>query len=37
MPLAYYSRAATQEFWSEHWADEDVHRVEPRAPLEALS
>ncbi len=19
MPLAYYSRAATSEFWSEHW------------------
>ena len=27
MPLAYYSRAATQEFWSEHWADQDVGRL----------
>jgi len=27
MPLAYYSRAATREFWSEHWADEDVDRL----------
>jgi SAM-dependent methyltransferase len=27
VPLAYYSRAATQEFWSEHWADEDVDRL----------
>ena len=24
MPLAYYSRAATQEFWAEHWGGEDV-------------
>lgn len=24
MPLAYYSRAATREFWSEHWAGENV-------------
>src|SRR6266545_3003553 len=39
MPLAYYSRAATQEFWSEHWADEDVHRlvhVASASPLTAL-
>ena len=27
MPLAYYSRAATQEFWSEHWGSEDVDRL----------
>jgi SAM-dependent methyltransferase len=27
MPLAYYSRAATQEFWSEHWGGEDVDRL----------
>ncbi len=27
MPLAYYSRAATQEFWSEHWAGEDIDRL----------
>src|SRR5262249_37037189 len=24
MPLAYYSRSASQEFWSEHWAGEDL-------------
>ena len=24
MPLTYYSRAATQDFWSEHWAGQDV-------------
>lgn len=24
MPLTYYSRAASQEFWSEHWAGQDV-------------
>lgn len=24
MPLAYYSRAATEEFWSEHWAGHDL-------------
>jgi len=27
MPLAYYSRAATEDFWSEHWAGEDVNRL----------
>jgi len=27
MPLAYYSRAATEEFWSEHWGGQDVHRL----------
>ena len=39
MPLAYYSRAATQEFWSEHWAGEDVDglvRVAETSPLTAL-
>ena len=24
MPLTYYSRAATQDFWSDHWAGQDV-------------
>ncbi len=36
MPLAYYSRAATEEFWSEHWAGEDVDgliQVARRSPL----
>src|SRR5262245_20454149 len=39
MPLAYYSRAATQEFWSEHWAGQDVDGlldVARRSPLTAL-
>jgi SAM-dependent methyltransferase len=27
MPLAFYSRAATQEFWTEHWGGEDVDRL----------
>ena len=39
MPLAYYSRAATQEFWSEHWAGEDVDhlvRIAAVSPLTAL-
>jgi SAM-dependent methyltransferase len=27
MPLAYYSRAATQEFWAEHWGREDLGRL----------
>lgn len=39
MPLAYYSRAATQEFWSEHWADEDVDhlvRIASVSPLTTL-
>ena len=27
MPLAYYSRAATEEFWSEHWGGQDVDRL----------
>ena len=36
MPLAYYSRAATEEFWSEHWGGEDVGEllaVARRSPL----
>ena len=39
MPLAYYSRAATQEFWSEHWGGEDVDRlvrIASASPLTAL-
>ncbi len=27
MPLAYFSRLASQEFWSEHWAGEDVRAL----------
>lgn len=39
MPLAYYSRAATQEFWSEHWRNQDPEtllRVARRSPLTLL-
>lgn len=39
MPLAYYSRAATQEFWSEHWGHQDVGelvRIAATSPLTAL-
>ena len=39
MPLAYYSRAATREFWSEHWGGEDVEglvRIASTSPLTAL-
>ena len=39
MPLAYYSRAATEEFWSEHWGGQDVDAlldVARRSPLTAL-
>jgi SAM-dependent methyltransferase len=39
VPLAYYSRAATQEFWSEHWAGEDVGglvRIAAASPLTAI-
>jgi hypothetical protein len=39
MPLAYYSRAATEEFWSEHWGGHDVREllaVARRSPLTAL-
>src|SRR5262249_52541507 len=27
MPLAFYSRAANEEFWSEHWGGQDVDRL----------
>jgi len=36
MPLAYYSRAATEEFWTEHWSGQDVRgllAVARRSPL----
>ena len=36
MPLAYYSRAANEEFWSEHWGGQDVDRlvrIASRSPL----
>lgn len=39
MPLAYYSRAATEEFWSEHWGAQDLEalvRVARRSPLTSL-
>ena len=39
MPLAYYSRAATAEFWSEHWGSHSVAtllEVARRSPLTAL-
>ena len=39
MPLAYYSRAATEEFWSEHWGGQEVGEllaVARRSPLTAL-
>src|SRR5262247_2050 len=39
MPLAYYSRAASQEFWADHWAGEDVDAlvaVARRSPLTAI-
>ena len=39
MPLAYYSRAATEEFWSEHWGaqePEGLVRIARRSPLTAL-
>jgi SAM-dependent methyltransferase len=39
MPLAYYSRAATEEFWSEHWGGQDVGElvaIARRSPLTAL-
>src|SRR5262245_28001956 len=39
MPLAYYSRAATQEFWSEHWGGQDVDdlvRIAATSPLTTL-
>ena len=39
MPLAFYSRAATAEFWSEHWSGLDVESlvgVARESPLTAL-
>lgn len=39
MPLAHYSRAATQEFWTEHWGGQDAAvllAVARRSPLTAL-
>jgi SAM-dependent methyltransferase len=39
VPLAYYSRAATEEFWSEHWAGEEPHRlvdIASRSPLTGI-
>jgi SAM-dependent methyltransferase len=39
MPLAYYARAATQEFWAEHWGGQDVAgllAVARRSPLTRL-
>jgi SAM-dependent methyltransferase len=39
VPLAYYSRAATQAFWSEHWGGEDVSQlvgIASASPLTAL-
>jgi SAM-dependent methyltransferase len=37
MPLAYYSRAATREFWSEHWGHEDVERLVELASVSPLT
>src|SRR5262245_62227956 len=39
MPLAFYSRAANEEFWSEHWGGQDVDRlvrIASASPLTAL-
>jgi len=39
VPLAYYSRAATAEFWSEHWGGQSVEallRVARISPLTAI-
>src|SRR5438067_10374146 len=39
MPLAYYSRAATEEFWAAHWAGEDVEAlvaIARASPLTAI-
>ena len=39
MPLAYYSRSATAEFWSEHWGSHSVAtllEVARRSPLTAI-
>ena len=39
MPFAYYSRAATTQFWSEHWGGhsvEELLRVAQTSPLTSL-
>ena len=39
MPFAYYSRAATTQFWSEHWGRhsvEELLRVAQTSPLTSL-
>ena len=39
MPLPYYSRAATQEFWQEHWAGQDTRGlldIARASPLTAI-
>jgi SAM-dependent methyltransferase len=39
MPLAYYSRTASREFWAEHWGGEDVDHlvhIAATSPLTAL-
>src|SRR5512138_3111937 len=39
MPIACYSRSATQEFWSEHWGGEDpgaLVDIARRSPLTGL-
>lgn len=39
MPLAHYSRAATQEFWAEHWGGQDAAQllaIARRSPLTTL-
>jgi SAM-dependent methyltransferase len=37
VPLAYYSHAATQEFWSEHWQGEDVRGLVEVARISPLT
>ena len=39
MPLAYYSRAATEAFWTEHWAGHDTNElveIARTSPLTAI-
>jgi len=39
VPLAYYSRAATAEFWSEHWGGQSIEallRIARVSPLTAI-
>src|SRR5688572_10616038 len=39
MPLAYYSRAATEAFWAEHWAGHDTNElveIARTSPLTAI-